>query len=279
VPAARSALAAGAGGTEPAAASGTTPATGPRTVAGPHAGAFLLLPALADLALPDDEHAGAARLLALAKCLGAGDALADPLLQLAAGLDEPPRELPRADDRAALDAVAERLVAGGHASGRRLRAELAAGRLVVSDLDGGEWLAVEPAAERLPAVLARIGAACGVDPEPVTAPEAGSPGTERELEYFAVAGLDPRLDATWTGVARAVLRRFARGLFGFEGSSAPYLRRNFLGAGGTVRVAAGEIAVELNAPPLALVLRLAGFDGSVYEPPWLTGRHVRISFR
>ena len=134
-------------------------------------------------------------------------------------------------------------------------------------------------------------AALGIHARPETLPDdlrgsfahflARVSATQRELDHFSLRSLrgQQRLDLTWTLVAHAVLRAFARRLTGFASSSPEFLLENFLAGESLVRVGERAIDVELSQPPLALVLRLAGVDGLTYRIPWLGDRQVVLSFR
>nr|WP_179771047.1 transposase [Actinopolymorpha cephalotaxi] len=62
---------------------------------------------------------------------------------------------------------------------------------------------------------------------------------------------------------------FARRLGGFGASSLPFLSDRFLTPGGVVADLGESIQVRLPAPPLLVVLALAGLDRTTVEVPWL----------
>jgi hypothetical protein len=104
-------------------------------------------------------------------------------------------------------------------------------------------------------------------------------GLGEELDHFDLPLLArrARFDLTWSLVARAVLRTFARRLSGFAWSSPDFLFRNFLAGESVVRVSDRAIEVELPEVPLQLVLRLACVDGQTYRVPWLGERQIVLS--
>ena len=81
--------------------------------------------------------------------------------------------------------------------------------------------------------------------------------------------------------ARAGLGHFARRLAGFGASSLPYLSDRFLTPGGVIAVYDDSLWVRLPAPPLLVVLALAGLDRATITVPWLrpavtiTHQHMR----
>jgi hypothetical protein len=70
-------------------------------------------------------------------------------------------------------------------------------------------------------------------------------------------------------VARAAIEQLARRLLSFERASTAYLVERFLPPGGVVTVTADTIHAELQPPPLAVVLVMAGLDEFAYRVPWL----------
>jgi hypothetical protein len=72
-------------------------------------------------------------------------------------------------------------------------------------------------------------------------------------------------------VALAVLRRFARGLPGFDRASVEHLRRNLLTGAARFVVGPDGCTGALPDVPLRIVLHLAGWAGSRVEVPWLPG--------
>ena len=91
-----------------------------------------------------------------------------------------------------------------------------------------------------------------------------------DLDWFATA--PPALGV----IANAVFRRFARHLVGFAGASASYLIERVLPPGGVVVADATTISVDLPAPPLQVVLQLAGLDSFDVRPRWL-GASVTVT--
>ena len=104
-----------------------------------------------------------------------------------------------------------------------------------------------------------------------------------ELNYLSLADHgshlvdDRHLDLTWSLVANAVLKGFARRLLGFHWSSAGYLYHNFLEGTSTVQIEGGRIEVQLPLCPLHVLLRLAGLDGQSYTVPWLNDAQVTLA--
>lgn len=70
--------------------------------------------------------------------------------------------------------------------------------------------------------------------------------------------------------AQRVLKHFQRRLIGLERSSPRHIYDNVLAGTGFVRDNVETIEVELPAPPLAVLLRLAGILEEDYALPWLT---------
>lgn len=100
-----------------------------------------------------------------------------------------------------------------------------------------------------------------------------------ELLFFRLSSLSSAVDEFWSIVARVVMSGFARRLPGFDRSSPEFVRHNFLDVAGSINIEpSGAIAVELERPPLHLVLALAGLDCSSFALPWLDGCETRIEF-
>jgi len=101
-----------------------------------------------------------------------------------------------------------------------------------------------------------------------------------DLAFLSLAGLrpeipmNPGLDLTWSLVARATLRHFARRLPGFESSSPEHLHQNFLSGVRTVRITSERIEVRLPQCPLPVVLRLSGVWEQTQSLPWLDGKEI-----
>jgi hypothetical protein len=114
---------------------------------------------------------------------------------------------------------------------------------------------------------------------------AGARRAGAELGYFTLCDLTPplldgiRFDVTWSLVARAVLKSFARRLLGFHRSSPEYLYQNFLAGPSIVTAARGAIEVLLPRCPLDVVLRMTGVDGTTYRVPWLGDAEVTLRLR
>jgi hypothetical protein len=69
---------------------------------------------------------------------------------------------------------------------------------------------------------------------------------------------------------------FAARLTGFEGSSLPYLRRQFLARLGRLHAEGRLWTLALDPLPLGVVLRLCGLHGWTGELPWLDGPRLRL---
>lgn len=83
-------------------------------------------------------------------------------------------------------------------------------------------------------------------------------------------------DAFTSAIAHAALTLFTRRLIGFERSSIPYIQRNFLLGLGSAAIDDREIAAQLPACPLAMILRMAGMDHTIVEVPWLQPARLRL---
>ena len=107
--------------------------------------------------------------------------------------------------------------------------------------------------------------------------------SEPEVTYFSLSGLRPTVisqeadDWTWSVVARAAFRAFARQLLGFRDSSTPFVWENFLGGVGQVQMGSGVIDVRLPPSPLRMMLRLAGLASLTYTVPWLEDIEIHVS--
>jgi hypothetical protein len=103
---------------------------------------------------------------------------------------------------------------------------------------------------------------------------------QRHFPYFCLSQfwpdfeLDPVLDCTFSLIARAALRHFARKLFGFEASSPDHLYQNFLSGLSEVRRIDQRLEVRLPVSPLSVILRMAGLQDQKYSPKWLKGSEV-----
>lgn len=72
--------------------------------------------------------------------------------------------------------------------------------------------------------------------------------------------------------ARATLERFSARLPGFAGSSASYLRTNFLSAVAALTIEPDRIVVTLSRPPLDLILNISGRSRGERHWPWIDAR-------
>jgi hypothetical protein len=85
---------------------------------------------------------------------------------------------------------------------------------------------------------------------------------------------DPVLDGTFSLIARAALKHFARKLSGFEASGPEHLYQNFLLGLSEVRNSDQRLEVRLPASPLSVILRMAGLQEQKYVATWLKGSEV-----
>lgn len=225
-----------------------------------YGGLFLLVPALIDLELhdflqrcpyPEPEHMSkeAFLLFMLAlQCLGVqhvAQTYQDNGLVLFAGLSLSPTS-------AQIKAYANRLTPELHrafsalfqthyaAVTRRHRAFILSRENVVKPGDNAHWFSLSPGDAQL------------------------LPGEE--------------WDAALTEVSVAILYWFSSKLGAFVGSSPGYLYRNFLNSHAEIEVSAEHIVVHFLTSPLQVVLRLAGFDHTTWEVPWLAKRRVEFRF-
>jgi hypothetical protein len=195
-------------------------------------------------------------------------------------------------DASAVLAVALRALRGdGRVDGRWLVTERVPhpdGRRrigLVRDAATDIWLAgaVRPPGGRLPwkALLDSAVAASGREPEGVAGvwprnatapPPEGAAAVERLRSAGPdVAWLAPDDDDELAMglAARAALRELAGRLPGFGRSSMQYLVERFLPPGGIVAATTERIHAELPAPPLEVILVMAGLDTFSYRVPWL----------
>ena len=118
-----------------------------------------------------------------------------------------------------------------------------------------------------PALLA------GIDPEDTT--------IVRQVAVNWPATADAETDGQdepeYLPATRAVLRRFARGLRGFEGSSAGYLGRQFLFVPGEITIDGRTVTVTLQQAPLGVILQMAGRTGEQGLLPWLEDRMLIVN--
>lgn len=89
---------------------------------------------------------------------------------------------------------------------------------------------------------------------------------------------DPQWDAALARVSATVLQAFAAKLGAFSDSSPSYLCRNFLESQAAIEVSESAIVVRFLTCPLQMVLRMAGFESSTWEIPWLGNRLLRFEF-
>lgn len=87
-------------------------------------------------------------------------------------------------------------------------------------------------------------------------------------------GVD-HVDDLLGSVALAVLRAWSRWLGRFSESSVPYLLTHFIRRQGRLRWREDELLVELDARPLDVIVRQAGYDQPIDSVPWLRNRRVR----
>ena len=105
----------------------------------------------------------------------------------------------------------------------------------------------------------------------------------RDLSYLTLCGQKSALirnrdlDLSWSLIARAVLRAFARRLIGFDQSSGQYLYDNFLAGTSTIFMQQDLLEVSLPCSPLHIILRMAGVDGQTYRIPWLDNTQVTLT--
>jgi hypothetical protein len=162
----------------------------------------------------------------------------------------------------------------------RARASLAAGDAAVTLFAGADSkMPLHELAETL--TMADAGAALRLVEDRIL--ESGGspddPWVEEHIDYFGVANIFPELqvdtdrDSSWSRIAAAVLRNFARRLPRFAHSSPEYLFHNFLAGTCFVRSATGRIEVRLPQSPLAVVLHIAGAYGTL-SLPWKEGVEI-----
>jgi hypothetical protein len=271
--------------------------------------AALHLPELLDRHAPSADTAQIWRMWLALKCLG-GSRLAlhraDPALVVGLGLDSP-READvwsaavAATTPALCSALAEGLL---HLlqSQERIRGEYVAVSAVpgqetdrglpdeplhvIHDMQAGYWLAVttEPSAhalERLAAVLAHDPVCVWPVDEapPPDYPTARAFAHQHQpaaaaLAYYGLPDLPPHIDHTFSLLADAVMRTFARRLMGFAWSSPAHLYQNFLVGTGQLHVTPTAIHVSLPQPPLFSVTMMAGMHRDEYRLPWATAERV-----
>lgn len=84
----------------------------------------------------------------------------------------------------------------------------------------------------------------------------------------------PPDDLALCGLANSALRVWARWLRAFSQSSASYLLHEFVRRPGRILRAGDRLHVQLEARPLDLVLRQAGYLDAIERVPWLGGRTI-----
>lgn len=89
---------------------------------------------------------------------------------------------------------------------------------------------------------------------------------------------DAEWDAALAEVSSTVLQAFAAKLGAFSDSSPSYLCRNFLESQAAIEVSGSAIVVRFLTCPLQMVLRMAGFESSTWEVPWLENRQLSFQF-
>jgi hypothetical protein len=254
-------------------------AVGSSVIHSPFAAAFLLIPPMLELGIPQMETNPGLRLLVLLKCLGGSQTRftrADPAVLLAAGASSLDHldSLDPVEVRAALVASLQRQ---GRLENKWLAFEVVGDRAVIRDPIHGEWACIRPPASR-----ERISGLPRTVRKPSNMDRKRSKALQRpvdaDLAHLSlpkneVDGMTRELDEAASLLASATLRGLARRLVGFEASSLTYLATNFLAAEGEIRDETA-ITVSLARMPLGMVLRMAGVSGRPFAVPWLDGRFV-----
>jgi hypothetical protein len=99
-----------------------------------------------------------------------------------------------------------------------------------------------------------------------------------DIEYIAVAEVDPPLSEELKQSAAALMRGLARRLPGLGKSSFGYLWSNVLNGGASVTVSNGKIVVDFAPRPLQIVLRMAGYKDLNLTPPWHGETEILLRF-
>ena len=216
--------------------------------------AFLLLPSFDKVGLGALTAAQRAQVLAVAT----RTPVDDPAVVLAAGTtaDAPPVPIGPVVQQALIDD--DRLGAEG------LVTYETGGFTVVADAGSGIWLAIlDPGEPVAGALITELAARSCTPLQPDDALRAR---IVADLRFLLPDGSG---DTAVALAARAGLGHFARRLGGFGASSLPYLSHRFLTPGGVIADLGESIWVRLPAPPLLVVLALAGLDRTTIEVPWL----------
>lgn len=128
-------------------------------------------------------------------------------------------------------------------------------------------------------VWALAGSASDVPPMPAAGRVAGF--LARELGALSLSDADGETRLAWAFLAQLVVRDLARRLPGFAHASTVWLRANVLPRAATVRYTAlggdeSALDVELEPPPLAMLLRIAGQVPVRYALPGAPVRTVAL---
>jgi hypothetical protein len=99
---------------------------------------------------------------------------------------------------------------------------------------------------------------------------------EPDVDPWSPALPDDPASASAEAWAARLLDGFADRLPGLRGSTAPYLRRQFLYTDGTLELDRERLTARLVRPPLAIVLTIAGMTGEQGPLPWRRERSLRI---
>jgi len=246
-------------------------------------GLYLLLPSALTVGLAELPAIRRAVLLA---------ALADPRARTLGRADEVVSRLCPPHDPVDAGSIADQWRATMRFDARWIVAQSALGHVVLRDIVGDTWLAVEPDAPgAIERAVAHVIAATGREPLWVGRGDAPVPTTAEQdavwrewlrrarplaEEMRSLMQTGSPVDLTVMLVARATLGAFSRRLLGFAWSSAAYLYRNCLAVAAHVVEDADETVVQLTRAPLDPVLRMAGVDGQRYAVPWLGERTIRL---
>lgn len=243
-------------------AANTSRASRPAGFEADGAPAFLLLPSFAKVGLAELTPAQRAQVLAVATRTSPDD----PAVVLASALenDDPPPE-----PGSSIAQVVQQALIDDDRLGLARLVTLASGPyLIVADASSGIWLAILDNAEPLDGLL--IPALAELPCSPADPDEALTARMVADLRFLLPDDRDAGASARAVAVAaRAGMGHFARRLGGFGASSLPYLSDRFLTPGGVIADLGDSIWIRLPAPPLLVVLALAGLDRTTVEVPWL----------